>query len=248
MKPFVTALILLGTLLPAHADTLRIAVASNFTAAARVLAEEFQRSSGHEVRLSPGATGKHYAQILHGAPFDVFLAADRERPERLEAEGHAIAGSRFCYAIGRLALWSPKAGMLDDPVANLAAKDYQRLAVANPKLAPYGRAARQVLEKLSLWQPLQDRIARGENIGQTYHFVRNGGAELGFVALSQLQQPGTPAGGSRWLPPADLYDPIEQQAVLLRDTKAARAFLDFLRSDAARAIIQAHGYRTSPKS
>lgn len=226
-----------------QAVTIKVAVASNFTTAARSIAARFQQQSGHRVRLSFGSTGRHYAQIAHGAPFDIFLAADRERPQRLEAEGLAVAGSRFTYAFGRLALWSPQAGLLDDESHGLATPDKRRIAIANPKLAPYGRAARQVLERLGLWQSVQDRLVRGENIGQTYHFVHSGGAALGFVALSQLRQPGTPDGGSEWLPPAELYDPIEQQAVLLQDSDAARAFLDFLRSANGRAIIQAHGYR-----
>jgi molybdate transport system substrate-binding protein len=226
------------------ADTLRVAVAANFASAARALAASFEADSGHRLKLAFGSTGKHYSQIQHGAPFDAFFAADVERPRLLEAEGLAVPGSRHTYAIGRLVLWSPRPHLVVEHGQVLKDGNFDHLAIANPRLAPYGRAARQVLERLGLWQTLQGRLVRGENIGQTYHFVRGGGAQLGFVALSQLQQPGTPGSGSRWLPPADFYDPIEQQAVLLHDTPAGQALFDFLRSPAGRAIIRDHGYHT----
>ena len=228
----------------AWADTLRVAVAANFASAARALAAGFEAESGHQLKLAFGSTGKHYSQIHHGAPFDAFFAADVERPRLLDEAGLAVPGSRHTYAMGRLVLWgpSPQLAVADGKV--LKDGNFDHLAIANPRLAPYGRAAQQVLEKLGLWQSLQGRLVRGENIGQTYHFVRGGGAQLGFVALSQLQQSGKPVAGSRWLPPADLYDPIEQQAVLLRDSPAGRALFSYLRSNAARDIIQAHGYHT----
>jgi molybdate transport system substrate-binding protein len=235
-------LLLAGPL--AAADTLSLAVASNFSSTARVLAERFEAESGHRLRLAYGATGKHYAQIRHGAPFDLFLAADAERPRRLEAEGNAVAGSRFTYAIGQLALWSPQAGLVDPDGQVLSAGDFRHLAIANPRLAPYGLAARQVLERLQLWQGLQSRLVLGENIGQAFRFVHSGAAELGFVALSQIMAGGRPIGGSHWRVPTAMYDPIEQQAVMLRDSPASRGFLDYLRSEPARAIIRAHGYQT----
>lgn len=226
----------------ALSDTLRVAVAANFANTAQALAQRFEAVSGHTLRLASGSTGKHYSQIHHGAPFDAFFAADAERPQLLEAEGLAIPGTRFTYAIGRLVLWSPQPQLIDEHGLVLTTGRFQHLAIANPRLAPYGRATQQVLEKLGRWQPLQKRLVRGENIGQTYHFVRSGGAQLGFVALSQLLPADT--AGSRWLPPMDLYDPIEQQAVLLRDTPAGRALFDYLHTADARAVIQAQGYHT----
>lgn len=234
---------LLLCVLAAQADTLRVAVAANFAAAARSLAADFQNSTGHDVKLAFGSTGKHYAQIRNGAPFDAFLAADVERPKRLEAEGLAIAGTRFTYATGSVVLWSPSPRLVDDDGRVLAQDEFRHLAIANPRVAPYGRAARQVLERLGLWESLQDRLVRGENIGQAFHMVRGGGADLGFVAFSQLHQPATPHGGSFWLPPAEWYDPIEQQAVLLRDGPGPRAWSDYLRSEPARIIIRRHGYK-----
>lgn len=229
---------------PVFADTLRVAVASNFAATAQALAERFEQTSDHRIKLAFGSTGKHYGQIVHGAPFDAFLAADAERPRRLEAEGRAITGTRFTYAIGRLALWSPIPGLVDSAGQVLGSDRYTHLAIANPRLAPYGMAAQQVLQRLQLWESLQNRLIRGENIGQTFRFVKGGGAQLGFVALSQVRHPDEPASGSLWLPPAGYYTPIEQQAVLLNEKPAARAFLQFLASAPARALIRAHGYET----
>lgn len=222
------------------ADEIRVAVASNFAEAARRLATAFEAESGHRVTLVIGATGKLYAQIHHGAPFDAYLAADRRRPERLEREGLARPGSRFTYALGELVLWSPRPGYVDPEGRVLEAGEFRHLAIANPRLAPYGRAAREVLEALGLWQRLQGRMVRGENIGQAFQFVRSGNAELGFVARSQL---GGAEAGSRWPVPSDLHAPIVQQAVLLKEKPAARAFLAFLRGRRGRAIITDQGYR-----
>ncbi len=221
---------------------IRVAVASNFIAAARSLVRTFRAETGQEVTLITGSTGRLYAQIRHGAPFDAFLAADTARPERLEREGQAISGSRFTYATGRLVLWSPAPGRIDRNGAVLKNTSLRRLAMANPKLAPYGRAARQVLRKLGLWTRLQKRIVRGENVGQTYQLIRSGNAEMGFIALSQLRGEGAAAGGSAWMVPPALYDPIAQQAVLLDG--GAGGFLAFLRTERARQIIRSFGYGT----
>jgi molybdate transport system substrate-binding protein len=227
----------LGT---AHAAPVGVAVASNFANVMPALAERFRQASGHELVVSTASTGKLYAQILHGAPYDVFLAADDEHPRRLEAEGRAVPGSRFTYAVGRLALWSPQAGLALGP-ETLRRAGFRRLAVANPRLAPYGAAAREVLAGLGLWDGLQPRLVFGENIAQAYQFVASGNAELGLVALAQVQQ----GQGSRWLVPESLHTPLRQDAVLLaraQASPAALAFLAFLRSDAAQAFIRGQGY------
>jgi len=228
---------------PVAADTVRVAVASNFANLARQLAVDFETQHPHRLVLSVGATGKHYAQIVHGAPFDVFLAADRERPERLEREDRAISGSRFVYAVGELVAWAPRRPGLAFPAA-LLDDNGDRIAIANPRLAPYGRAAREVLEALGAWSSLRPRLVRGENVGQALQFVHSGNADIGLVAHAQLLALGEPATGTHWRVPQALYSPIEQQAVLLRDHDAARAFLDYLRSPGARALIRTGGYRT----
>ena len=238
---FVTAFLLPGN---ARAEEIHIAVASNFTATMRILAERYEKQSGHSVVLLPGSTGKHYAQIMHGAPFDAFFAADAERPALLEAGGRSLPGSRFTYAIGRLVLWSPDPELVDGDGAVLQSRAFRRLAIANPRLAPYGRAAQQFLESRRLWESLQPKLVRGENIGQAFQFVASGNAELGFVALSQLIQSDRHKRGSMWRIPEDLYAPIEQQAVLLTQDPAAQAFMDFVQGEPARAIIRAHGYGT----
>jgi molybdate transport system substrate-binding protein len=225
----------------AHADTVRVAVASNFANVAQLLADVFEASHAHDVVLSIGATGKHYAQIVNGAPFDLFLAADRERPERLDNEGLGIAGTRFTYAIGGLVAWAPGTTDIVLPDA-LSDPSFGRVAIANPRLAPYGRAAQQALQQLDAWEQLQPRLVRGENVGQALQFVHSGNAAIGLVARAQLVALGDQAGGTQWPVPAELYTPIEQQAILLRDRPAARSFHDYLRSDAARGIIQAAGY------
>ncbi|WP_456445464.1 molybdate ABC transporter substrate-binding protein [Thiolapillus sp.] len=239
---FWLALLLVGWGSSSPADEIQVAVASNFAPAVRQLASRFEKETGHQVKLSFGSTGKQYAQILHGAPFHAWFAADAYRPMRLEEAGRIVPGSRFTYARGRLVLWSPQLGLVDDEGEVLRRGDFRHLALANPRLAPYGLAARQALEKLGLWQILQNRLVRGENIGQTYQFVKTGNAELGLVAASQVLGRSRTEKGSFWLLPADLHGPIEQQAVLLRDEEAARAFLAFAASEAGRAIIRANGY------
>jgi len=224
------------------ADEIRVAVASNFANTLKVLASNFKTVSGHEIKISVGSTGKHYAQIHHGAPFDVFFAADSKRPARLEAEGIALAGSRFTYALGKLVLWSPKTGHVDAQGKILETGTFQHLAMANPRLAPYGRAAQEVLQKRGLWKTLKGRAVRGENIAQAFQFVKSGNAGLGFIAWSQIKRPGRPVPGSYWKIPPDLYSPIEQQAVLLNDSATARAFVDFVKSPKSQRLIRSFGY------
>jgi molybdate transport system substrate-binding protein len=229
---------------PASADQIRIVVASNFRDAAKEIVARFESQTRHKVTLITGSTGKLYAQIIHGAPFDAFFSADSERPKRLEQEGLVVPGSRFTYATGRLVLWSPNVDLVDSEGRVLRSDRFRYLAIANPKLAPYGRAAEQALRQLGLWKGLRGRMVRGENIGQAFGFVSSGNAELGLVANAQLVSPKRPQGGSLWEVPVSLYNPIEQQAVLLRDNVAARVFMDFVNSDEMRAIIRAYGYDT----
>ncbi|WHZ12305.1 MAG: Molybdenum ABC transporter, substrate-binding protein ModA [Burkholderiaceae bacterium] len=247
---FAPALALLASLLlcaPAQAGTVQVAVAANFTEPMKAIAADFERDTGNRVELSFGSTGKFYAQIKNGAPFDLFLSADEATPERLEREGGIVPGSRFTYAIGRLVLWSAQAGVVDDQGAVLKGNAFKAIAVANPKLAPYGAAAIQTLTKLGLLDQVQPKIVQGENIAQTYAFVATGNAELGFIALSQVWANGRIKSGSGWVVPDDLHAPIRQDAVLLaraRDNNAAAALLAYLRSDTARAVIHSFGYGT----
>lgn len=236
--------LLLLLLLPAlvSADQLRVAVASNFAGAMTALGERFEAHTGHRLSLVIGATGKLYAQIRNGAPFDVLFAADEERPRLLEDQGLALPGSRFTYARGRLVLWSPRPGYVDSEGRVLERAGFTHLAIANPRLAPYGAAARELLQARGLWQGLQGQLVRGENIAQTYQFVGSGNAELGLVAYAQILDAEGHAQGSYWLVPAGLYRPIEQQAVLLRDSATARDLLAFVKGDEAGVIIRAHGY------
>ncbi len=222
----------------AQAGTVHVAVASNFTATLRELEPLFRAESGHSLRISTGSTGKHYAQIVRGAPYELFLAADAQRPARLEREGHIVAGSRFTYALGRLVWWQPGRAA-DGP---LALPPGGRLALANPRLAPYGWAARAWLEARGWWQPLrrQQRLVLGENVAQAFHFVHAGHADIGLVAYAQwLKLPPDERGEARLL---QGHPPIEQQVVLLRDTPAARAFWRFLQTEPARVVIRQAGY------
>jgi len=224
------------------AAEIHVAVASNFTQAMTSLARNFEESSGHKVKLVIGSTGKHYAQIRNGAPFDVFFAADIRRPKQLEEEGVAITGTRFTYAVGKLILWSPKAGYIDAEGNVLKQGNFNYLAIANPALAPYGRAAWEVLHSRDLWDEMKARAVRGENIGQAFQFVNSGNAELGFVALSQVTKLNQAIAGSYWEIPQELYTPIEQQAVLLKESTAGRSFLSYVQSETAAKIIKQHGY------
>lgn len=231
------------TLASAHADQASIAVAANFATPMRTLSAQFEKATGHTLALSSGSTGKLYAQIKNGAPFDVLLAADDETPARLMREGDAVKTQT--YAIGKLALWSADAQTVDGTDAVLKRNTFKHLAIANPKLAPYGAAAQQVLGKLGLADAVKDKLVTGENIGQTQQFVASGNAEIGFVALSQIMLDGKLTGGSAWLIPTTYYTPIRQDAALLKrgaDNAAARALLDFLKTPAAQAVIRGYGY------
>ncbi len=232
----------------AIAEPLRIAVASNFLRPAKALAAGFEESSGRVVTVSTGSTGKLYAQIINGAPYSVFLAANVSEPKRLEADGRAVAGSRFTYATGRLVLWSRNRALLTagDGADLIRRQDFTRLAIANPRTAPYGAAAVQAMQALGLDpKGLGRHLVRGENVSQTYQFIASGNVDAGFVSLSQMGDPRRSVEGSYWLVPADLHDPIEQQAVLLARAAAdahAKAFLHYLRSPEARALIAGYGY------
>ena len=224
-------------------DYVTVAVASNFGAAAREIATEFSRVADYELRITTASTGKLYAQIVNGAPFDLLLAADTERPRRLEADGAGVPGTRFTYAIGALVLWSRQA---EDCRAALQRGDTGRVAIANPVTAPYGAAARAYLQQAGLWDSLRGRLVIGENIAQTLQFAASGNAQLGFIARSQLQARSLPQPSCSWPVPEATHAPIEQQAILLQrgaDSDGARAFVDFLRGDAGRAIILRNGYR-----
>lgn len=230
---------------PVSADVIRVAVASNFTHAIKQLANDFEDKTDHKVVIIIGSSGKHYAQIKNGAPFDVFFSADSKRPELLDEEGISLSGSRFTYALGKLVLWSPKKAFVDTEGKILALKSFNHLALANPKLAPYGRAAKEVLQKLKLWETLGAKAVRGENIGQAFRFVKSQAADLGFVAYSQVIQNIKGNQGSYWDVPENLYSPIKQQAVLIKDNDVARAFLTFIKSKESQQKIRDFGYGTA---
>lgn len=224
------------------ADELKLAVAANFTDALQTLAPQFEKHSGHQLVPVFGSTGKFYLQIKNGAPFEVFLAADVRHPQLLESEGGALKGTRFTYAVGKLVLWSPRENFVDAAGKVLEGPTFKFAAIANPELAPYGRAAKEYLVAKKLWQKLQGRLSTGQDIGQTFAFVQTGNAELGFVALSQIQQPGKKNPGSYYAIPAQHYQPLEQQAIQLKDSAAATAFMRFLNTPGAKKIIRAYGY------
>jgi molybdate transport system substrate-binding protein len=229
----------------AHAGEVNAAVAANFTAPAQQIAALFQQETGHTVKLSFGSSGKFYTQIKQGAPFDVFISADTAIPEKLEADGLTLPNSHFVYALGKLVLWSAQPGYVDAKGAVLKKSGFNKLAIGDPKLAVYGTAAQETLEALGLWGSVQSKIVTGENITQTYQFAATGNAELAFVALSQITKEGKVAEGSYWLVPANLYHPIKQGAVQLnaaKDVGAAKAFLAFLKSPKAVAVIRSYGY------
>lgn len=228
-----------------HAAEVQVAVAANFTVPAQQIAGEFERKTGHKAVLSFGATGKFYAQISNGAPFEVFLAADDTTPARLDKEGGTVAGSRFTYAVGTLVLWSAKADFVDGKGEVLKSGKFNKLSVANPKTAPYGAAALETLTRLKLLDAVQPKLVQGENIAQTFQFASTGNADLAFVALSQVFKDGKLSSGSAWIVPGEMHEPIYQDAVILakgKDNPAAAAFLEFLKSPYAHAVIKSYGY------
>jgi molybdate transport system substrate-binding protein len=229
----------------AQADEVQVAVAANFTAPMQKIAAEFEKDTGHKAVLAFGATGKFYAQISNGAPFEVFLAADDDTPAKLEAEHRTVPGTRFTYATGKLVLWSAQDGYVDGRGQVLKTGNFAHLAIANPRTAPYGAAAVETLTRLNVYDRVQGKLVQGENIAQTHQFVSTGNAPLGFVALSQVYRDGKFTSGSGWIVPANLHSPIRQDAVILargRANPAARALADYLKSNKARDIIRSYGY------
>ena len=229
----------------AHAGEVTVAVAANFTAPMQQIAQAFEQDTGHKALLAFGSTGKFYAQIKNGAPFAVLLAADDETPARLEKEGLTVVSTRFTYATGRLALWSKNASLVDDKGEVLRSHRFQKLAMADPKLAPYGAAAMEVISKMGVQASVASKLVQGESIGQTYQFVSTENAQLGFVALSQISLEGRITQGSAWVVPQALHTPLKQDAVLLnpgKDNPAAHALLKYLQADKARTIIRHYGY------
>ncbi len=241
-------LILLALLLialPVRAAEVNVAVAANFTAPMKQIAADFERQTGHKALLAFGSSGKFYAQIKNGAPFQIFLSADDEKTSRLIKDGLTVSNSHFTYAIGRLVLWSARPGFVDSQGSVLGKGNFNKLAIANPKLAPYGTAAVETLKQLGLLSTLSPKFVLGENIAQTHQFVSTGNAELGFVALSQVMKNGRISSGSAWIVPAKLHNPIRQDAVLLssgKDNPAAKALLSYLKSAKARKVIRSYGY------
>ena len=229
----------------AHAGEVSVAVAANFTAPMQKIANLFEQDTGHKATLAFGSTGRFYAQIKNGAPFDLLLSADDETPAKLAKEGLAVDASRFTYAIGKLALWSKQPGLVDAQGLVLKSGTFDKIAVADPKLAPYGAAAVEVMTQLGVLNTLRPKFVQGENIAQTHQFVATQNAQLGFVALSQVMSDGRLVEGSVWAVPATLYSPLRQDAVLLnkgQGNAAAAALLQYLKGDKARAVIRGFGY------
>ena len=230
---------------PAFAEQVLVAVAANFLPPFREIAIEFETATGHNVRVATGSSGNFYSQIKNGAPFDVFFSADMDHPKRLEDEGLGVKDSRVTYAIGRVVLWSPNAGLIKGE-ETLRSNNFKRLAIANPKTAPYGLAAMQAMQTLDLWESVQPKIVMGENLGQTMGFIESGNADLGFVALSQVLDPKIKGRGSRWDVPTHLHEPIKQDVIVLtkgKDNPAARALLAFVNSPHVQTIIERYGYK-----
>jgi len=229
------------------ANEIRIAVASNFYPTMKEVVKQFEieafdSSKASKIVLIPGSSGRHYAQIINGAPFDLFFSADKIRPVLLEQQRISKNESRFTYALGKLALWSPIKGLVDSEGQILYDKDFRFLAIANPKIAPYGIATKETLVSMKLWQDMNEKLVRGENIAQAFQFISSGNAELGFVSFSQLMSPNFSVRGSFWEVPQSLYNPIEQQAVLLTDSSLGRDFMLFVQTDKALNIISKFGY------
>jgi molybdate transport system substrate-binding protein len=242
LKFFIAPLIMITS---ANAAEVIVAVAANFTAPMQKIAPLFEKDTGHKAILSFGSTGAFYAQIKNGGPFQVFLSADDETPLKLEREGYAVGGTRFTYATGKLVLWSKKQGFVDEKAEVLRSNNFQKIAIANPKLAPYGAAAIETINKLGLMQALQPKFVQGENIAQTFQFVNTENAQLGFVALSQVFSDGKITQGSGWIVPNSLHNPIQQDAVVLtagQNNPAVSALIQYIKSDKAKVIIKSFGY------
>ena len=229
----------------AQAETVQVAVASNFAGAMAMIATSFEKDTGHKAQVSTGATGKFYAQIKNGAPFEVLLAADDTTPAKLEHDGLAVPGARFTYAVGKLALWSAKPNFVDSEGNILKQGQFAHISLANPKTAPYGAAAMDVMRHLDVLKTLEPKFVQGENIAQTQQFIATGNAELGFVALAQVYKDGRLGAGSAWIVPASLHAPIRQDAVLLKrgaDNAAAKALLQLLQSPNVKDLLRSYGY------
>ena len=231
----------------AIADEIKIAVASNFYPTMKELVTHFESinpnsDTSNNIVLISGSSGKHYAQILNGAPFDLFFSADKLRPNMLEKEEVFNNQSRFTYALGKLALWSPFNEYVDSDGQVLYNDDFRFIAIANPRIAPYGIASKETLTSMNLWQDMEEKLVRGENIAQTFQFAKSGNAKLGFVSYSQILSLNSSSEGSYWLVPQDMYQPIEQQAILLKDSSLGKDFLSFIMSDEALDIIKRNGY------
>lgn len=231
----------------AIADEIKIAVASNFYPTMKELVTHFESitpnsDTTNNIVLISGSSGKHYAQILNGAPFDLFFSADKLRPNMLEKEEVFNNQSRFTYALGKLALWSPFNEYVDSDGQVLYHDDFRFIAIANPRIAPYGIASKETLTSMNLWQDMEEKLVRGENIAQTFQFAKSGNAKLGFVSYSQILSLNSSSEGSYWLVPQSMYQPIEQQAILLKDSSLGKDFLSFIKSNEALDIIKRNGY------
>ena len=245
MKQLSSLILSLLVVATAHADEVQVAVAANFTAPMQIISVLFERDTGHKASLAFGATGKFYAQISNGAPFEVLLSADDETPARLIKEGNGVPGTAFTYAIGKLVLWSTDPKLIDAKGEVLKKANFKHLALASPKAAPYGAAAMQVMTKLGVVDNLKPLFVQGENISQTHQFIATGAAELGFVAYSQVIKNGQLGSGSGWVVPENLYDPIRQDAVILtkgKDKPAALALMNYLKGEKALIVIKSFGY------
>jgi len=229
-----------------QAAEISVAVAANFSSVLKDIAVEFQKDTGHQLAITPGATGKFYAQISNGAPFDVFLSADDETPRKLAQEGKAIAASQFTYAIGRLALWSPSPDLVDKSADILKTDKFKFIAIANAKVAPYGQAAVQTMQKLGVLTKIEPRIVQGESIAQTYQFVSTGNAQLGFVALSQILENGKIKAGSAWIVPEEMHEQLKQDAVVFQSSKhmsACQALMEYLKTEKVKKMMASYGYK-----
>ncbi len=247
LRGFVAAVLLSYGLLssPVWAGEVSVAVAADFATPMERIAPLFQKESGHTLKVTPGASGKLYAQIRKGAAFDVFLASDEEMPKQLMLDGFAVGGSRFVYATGRLVLWSDQPCVVDEKASVLNKGNFSTLAIANPRYSPYGVAAKETLTKLTMWNSIQEKLSKGESVTETYQLAASEKADLAFIALSQVMRDGKVTSGSWWIAPPEMHKPIRQSAVLLsgaKDKLAAKEFLEFLKSENARAVMRGFGY------